>query len=141
MWMSCKGRRLWVAELELGDGSDVVSNVVEALSLLDTLDIFLSELIINGVVLRSSGWSPRLEDGPGVLDDVRLVAVVAVIVEAPQHFDEREDWRRVGQEELSPRIRRRCGLSEVREDVGGWWKTKQSVEWKSVHLVLEKLEV
>ena len=72
MLISCKLRCTWFAELELSDGSDVVSNVVEALSLLDTYTI------IDGVGLRISGWRPRLEDGPDVLDDMRLVAVVAV---------------------------------------------------------------
>ena len=78
MLISCKRRCTWFAELEQGDGSDVVSDVVAAFRLSDSLDKVISEPIFDGVGLRSSGWSPRLEDGPPVLDDMRLVAVVAV---------------------------------------------------------------
>ena len=95
--MSCKSRRIWVTETELGHDSNVVSDVVAAFPLLDSLDKVISEVIFDGVGLRISGWSPRLEDGPPVLDDVLLVAVMAVMFDELQLFDEREGWRRVVQ--------------------------------------------
>ena len=49
MRMSCKDRRIWVTETEPGHGSNVVSDVVAAFRLLDSLDKVISEVIFDGV--------------------------------------------------------------------------------------------